>query len=143
VTWRTGALLVVLVGVVTLGLGERLLQISQSVAAFSEGKSTAPPIVCSFRARTGLPCVGCGGTRAFRLGARGAFAAAARANLLGAYAAGAVWVTMAGALASLLLGRPKIMTVSLLTVVVASPAVLMATIGWWMWRLPPGALSGP
>jgi hypothetical protein len=143
VTWRAGALVVLLGSAITLGLGERLLQLAHSIAAFSEGKSAAGPIVCSFRARTGLPCVGCGGTRAFRLGARGAFAAAARTNPLGAFAAGAVWVTMVGALASLLVGRQKVMTVSLLAVVVASPAVLMATIGWWWWRLPPGALSGP
>ena len=139
---RALALSILLAAGAALALGERTLVWMQAVTSFAEGKNAAAPLVCSFRARTGLPCVGCGGTRAFRLGARGAFAASWKANPLGAWAAASTWLLAVAAAGSLFASRARPLQVALLTVALLSPVVLVAAVVSWLWRLPPGALAG-
>jgi hypothetical protein len=139
--WRGLALAVLLCCGTAVLLGSRVFEIVYAANAWSTG-TPGTPVVCSFRARTGLPCVGCGGTRAFMLGARGAFPAALRANPLGAYAAAAAWVLVLGAAGTLVSGRKEPLKVPLVTTAVLLPVVFVATVVWWWWGLPPGALFG-
>lgn len=137
--WRGLALAVFLTCGAVVALGPRTFEIVHAASAWSTGTRDAP-VVCSFRARTGLPCVGCGGTRAFVLGVRGAFPRAVRANPLGAFAAAAAWVLVLGAGVTLVSGRAAALKLPLLTTVFLLPAVFVGTIVWWWWGLPPGAL---
>ena len=139
--WRGLALAVLVVTGTAAGLGPRLFEAAYAVNAWSTGTRGAPAI-CAFRARTGLPCVGCGGTRAFRLGMRGAFPGAVAANPLGAFSAAAVWAVALGAGGALLSGRTAALKVPLITTAVLLPFVFVATFVWWWWGLPPGALLG-
>jgi hypothetical protein len=96
------------------------------------------PAVCPFKAATGLPCVGCGGTHAFARAARGDLVAALGLNPLGAWAGLAAWIVGLGAAAALVSGRGRWLAVPLGTVVTASPViVLVCAIRWWM-SLPAG-----
>ncbi len=141
--WRVLALCTLLGVGGALVLGDRTLVWMHALTSFAEGKSTAAPMVCSFRARTGVPCVGCGGSRAFQLGARGALGSSFQANPLGAWAAASAWVLVIAAAASLLAGRARPLRVPLVTVALLTPLVLLAAVVSWLWRLPPGALTGP
>jgi hypothetical protein len=139
--WRGLALAVFLACGATVALGPRTLEIVHALNAWSMGTRSAPD-VCSFRARTGLPCVGCGGTHAFALGVRGAFPDAVRANPLGAFVAAAAWILWLGAGVTLVSGRVAALKVPLLTTALLLPVVFVGTFVWWWWALPPGTLVG-
>ena len=64
--WRGLAAFVFAVcgGALWLG-GAGSLQAAQRIEALSQGRGAPAPFVCSFRQRTGHPCLGCGGTEAF------------------------------------------------------------------------------
>jgi len=87
---------------------------------------------CAFRARTGLDCLGCGGTRAFGHVARGRIGAAFRSNILGAAVGLLTWAAALGAASSLWTRRSRYLMIwgaatgLLLPVAFAVHAVL-----WW------------
>ena len=139
--WRGLALFVFLACATLVSLGPRTFALLHAANTWAAGDRAAPD-VCSFRARTGLPCVGCGGTHAFVLGVRGAFPSAVRANALGAFVAAAVWALALGGAVTLVTGRVGALKVPLLTTVVLLPVVFVATFVAWWWSLPPGALFG-
>jgi hypothetical protein len=94
-------------------------------------RALAPP-VCSFKARTGLPCVGCGGTHALALAARGDVAGALRSNPLGAWAGACLWGVAAAALASLATGSRRYVLRALAAGAALSVVALLAgSIAWW------------
>ncbi len=96
------------------------------------------PLVCSFRAATGVPCVGCGGTHAFERAAHGDFAGAARLNLLGAWAGLAAWLLAAVSCHALLTGRGRPLGLLVLAVTTLSPVLLVwSAVRWWA-ALPAG-----
>jgi len=132
---RLAAALALVLSLGTLAGGEAALGGLRSLNHYWD---PAAPEVCPFKAATGLPCVGCGGTHAFARAARGHLVAALGLNPLGAWAGLATWVVGLGALASLVSGRGRWLTVTLVTVVTASPVVvLVCAIRWWM-SLPAG-----
>jgi hypothetical protein len=139
--WRGLALAVLLASGAALSLAPRAFDVVRFAGVWS-GDSRGGPDICAFRARTGLPCVGCGGTHAFVLGGRGRFPSALRANPLGAFVAAAAWVLALGAATTLVTGRAGALKVPLLTTVVLLPVVFVGTFVWWWWGLPPGALLG-
>jgi hypothetical protein len=139
--WRGLALAVLLSCGGLVWLGPRAFELVHAANAWTTGNGAAP-VVCSFRARTGLPCVGCGGTRGFVLGVRGAFPSALKANPLGAFAAAAAWVLALGAAGTLVTGRVRALKVPLFTAAALLPVVFVATVVWWWWGLPPGVLYG-
>jgi hypothetical protein len=90
------------------------------------------PPACSFKARTGRPCVGCGGTRALARAARGDLGGAARLNPLGAWAGLCLWGLSLAAVASLVTGRRAPVLRGLVAAAASSlAAVLLGTIAWW------------
>jgi hypothetical protein len=88
---------------------------------------------CSFQRRTGLPCMGCGGTRAFERAARGDVFGALSLNPLGAWTALSAGMLAIGAAAALWTRRARIFVV---LVVVVSATAPMAVVGnalrWWL-----------
>lgn len=104
------------------------------------GRASDP--VCSYRQRTGVPCLGCGGTRALSLAARGDLAGALRANPLGAWAGVVAWLTALAAAASVFTGDIRSLRWAAgLAAVTAVPAVV-GTFVWWWHALPSGP-AGP
>lgn len=105
-----------------------------SLAALVLGEQTLLRLgdpVCSFRAQTGKPCMGCGGTHAFGRVARGDVAGALRANPLGAFVALALWgLALAGA-GSALTGRSAYLVWALGLVLALSPGAFLANASWW------------
>jgi len=105
-------------------------------------KSSPAAELCPFRARYGVDCLGCGGTRAFAETARGHVADGFRRNPIGAVSGLLIWAAVVAALATLATGRVRplaawlVVALPLLTVTVAARALL-----WWR-ALPPG-LVGP
>lgn len=101
---------------------------------------TAAPVVCSFKAATGLPCLGCGGTRALARMARGDWRGAVQANPLGAFGGLSLWLlAAAGALASLS-DRPRPLILALGLLVALAPGAFVWNLVWWWQALPPGSL---
>lgn len=96
------------------------------------------PVTCAFRARHGLDCVGCGGTRAFGDVSRGRVRAGFTRNPIGAMAAGAAWAAFAAGVVALKRGRVAPMGWTL----AAAAALLALTFVWhlvrWWHALPPG-----
>jgi hypothetical protein len=95
------------------------------------------PDVCPFRARHGVDCLGCGGTRAFADAARGRLAAGFARNAVGAMTALGAWALVLAALLSL--ARSRLAPVGWTLAVGA--AVLTVTFlahafAWWR-ALPP------
>lgn len=104
---------------------------------FDHGRASTP--YCSFRARTGLPCVGCGGTRALALVARGRLIAAWRVNALGAFAGLAAWLLALAGLAAAVSGRSGALRWWLY--LVPPTGVLVFFVSWLIWwrALPAGS----
>ena len=68
---------------------------SVAAARHAQGLTGTPAAqMCSFRARTGAPCLGCGGTEAFGHAARGRFLSAVVANPLGAWSGATAWALL-------------------------------------------------
>jgi hypothetical protein len=98
------------------------------------------PVVCSFRARTGVPCLGCGGTRALELAARGRVGEALRLNPLGAWAGLALWGTALVSVAALLGGRRPAWKAVFVTLATSGLLAFLVSFAWW-WRRAWPALS--
>jgi hypothetical protein len=89
------------------------------------------PEVCAYKARTGRPCLGCGGTHAFRHAVAGDLRGAWRFNTLGAFAGVAAWLLLAGALVSSFSGRMGALVAVCLLLGASTPgAVVVAWIRW-------------
>ncbi len=104
------------------------------------GRASAP--VCSYRARTGQPCLGCGGTRALELAARGDLRGAWRANPLGTWAAVVAWVTSLLGGAAVFTGNGTWLRRAAWTVGLTAPLAFVWNFAWW-WRALPSGPSGP
>jgi hypothetical protein len=101
----------------------------------AEARVTGRPEVreaCSFRLRTGLPCLGCGGTRALSAVARGEIRRGFAANPLGASVGLAAWAVLGAAASSVLLGKARPLYWTLGLVATALPVAFVATaVLWW------------
>jgi len=134
-------------------LGSRVLGAAVLAAALSALAAAAPALdllrggdagagravtLCSFRARTGLPCLGCGGTRALARMSRGDWRGALAANPLGAYAGAALWLLVAGGAAAAASGRWMFIGAALALLAALAPmAFVWNAVAWWL-ALPPG-----
>lgn len=98
------------------------------------------PVACSFRARTGVPCLGCGGTRALELAARGRVGEALRLNPLGAWAGLALWGTALVSVAALVSGRRPAWKAVFVTLATSGLLAFLVNFAWW-WRRAWPALS--
>jgi Protein of unknown function (DUF2752) len=74
--------------------------------AVSPARAESGPVVCPFRLATGLPCPGCGLTRAWVFIAHGDFGAALRANPFGYLTMAAAVVLIAVVATAVVRGRP-------------------------------------
>ncbi len=134
-------------GVLLLGaaLGFALMGSSALVALgraqnwLATGHASAP--VCSYRTRTGQPCLGCGGTRALELAARGELREAWRVNPLGAWAAVVAWLTALMGAAAVFTGNGTWLKRAAWTLAVTGPLAFVWTLAWW-WRALPSGPTG-
>jgi hypothetical protein len=118
--------------------GARTFEVVRVASEWTTG--TKVPRVCSFQAQTGYPCMGCGGTRAFVLAARGDLARAARRNPLGAWAAVSAWLLALASCLTLLAGFRRPLVWTMCAVLVSLPlALFWRAVSWWM-SLPAGSL---
>jgi hypothetical protein len=110
-----------------------LLSLAEGTAAAARRAQGLPEgEVCSFRARTGAPCLGCGGTEAFGHAARGRFARAAVANPLGAWTGAVAWALLAACGVTLAGAGTGILRASLLLIAATLPAAFgLNAIAWW------------
>jgi len=101
----------------------------------AEARVTGRPEIreaCSFRLRTGLPCLGCGGTHALAAVARGDIRRGFAANPLGACVGVAAWALVGVALLSLLVGRSRPVWWTIGAVAAALPVAFVVTaVLWW------------
>jgi hypothetical protein len=127
----------VCLGLLFLGEG------SAAAARSAQGLSSAPSAqVCSFRARTGAPCMGCGGTEAFGHAARGRFLRATIANPLGAWTGASAWALLFASGLTLAGGGARFLRLVLLSVAVTLPAAFVVNAFAWWASLPPGSMPG-
>jgi hypothetical protein len=125
------ALIVLAVAAAGLWLGPWALDGLRAAEARFTGRPELAQ-VCSFRLRTGLPCLGCGGTRALAAVARGDLRRGFARNPLGAAVGLAAWVLLASAMASLVLGQAQLLYWALGLVSAALPlALLVSAVVWW------------
>jgi Protein of unknown function (DUF2752) len=125
------ALIVLAVAAAGLWLGPSALDGVRAAEARFTGRPELAQ-ACSFRHRTGLACLGCGGTRALAAVARGDLRRGFATNLLGAAVGLAAWVLLASALASLVLGQARLLYWALGLVSAALPlALLVSAVVWW------------
>lgn len=118
-----------------LGTGGQALDVLRG----ADLQGGAAPQLCSFRARTGVPCLGCGGTRALGRMARGDFRGALSANALGAFAGLTLWALAAAGALALFTGRVGGLTATLALLVALAPAAFVwNAVRWWL-ALPPGS----
>lgn len=115
--------------------GPRLLTELGHVQNRWEGRP-ADPIVCSFRARTGVPCLGCGGTHALGSMARGRVLEALQQNPLGAWAGLVLWGLAFVAMSVLLTGRWPAWKPLTVTLITSTTVVFLVTLVLWWHRLP-------
>jgi hypothetical protein len=104
---------------------------AQGIAGLPAGQ------VCSFRARTGAPCLGCGGTEAFGHAARGRFASAVIANPLGAWAGATAWALLLASALTLAGGATRALRLALLSAAATLPAAFVVNAFVWWASLPP------
>jgi Protein of unknown function (DUF2752) len=96
----------------------------------------ADPVVCSFRVRTGAPCLGCGGTHALDSMARGRVVQALQQNPLGAWVGLVLWTVAFVAGSCVLTGRRPAWRPLIVTLVTSGATVFLVTLIWWWHRLP-------
>jgi len=107
-----------------------------------EGASE-PVALCRFKSRTGVPCAGCGGTRALRLASEGRFGEAFSANPLGAWVGLELWaVALLGGVGILRGGgtRASYGRWALVLLGSAGAAFVVNLVLWWQ-RLPAGLVA--
>lgn len=137
--WVAAAALAGGLGVALLG-GKTLVALGRVQSFVQTGRASTP--VCPFRARTGLPCLGCGGTRAMELAARGDLRGAWRQNPLGTWAGIVAWLTAACAALGVWSGNGKWLKRAGWACVATAPLAFVWTFVWWWRALPPGP-GGP
>lgn len=136
---RVAALALVASVVFALGAAPAFVALGRFQNLLLHGRASDP--VCSFRQRTGVPCLGCGGTRALRLAAGGDLRGALRTNPLGAWAAVVAWLTALGGAMSVFTGNGTwLRRAAWVTAASAVPA-FVSTFVWWWRALPPGPLG--
>jgi hypothetical protein len=122
-----------------LSLGEG----SVAAARNAQGIAGLPSAqICSFRARTGAPCLGCGGTEAFGHAARGRFVSAVVANPLGAWSGATAWALLLASGLTLAGGGTRVLRLALLAVAATLPAAFVVNAFAWWASLPPGSMPG-
>ena len=122
-----------------LGLGES----SVVAARHAQGLAGDPTAqVCSFRARTGAPCLGCGGTEAFGHASRGRFVRAVVANPLGAWSGAAAWAFLVASGLTLAGSGTRALRLAFLSVAATLPAAFVVNAFAWWASLPPGSMPG-
>ena len=129
-------------GILGRGLSPRLAArvLSLGVALSAGLAMTAGPWIanagnggaCAYRIRWGRPCVGCGGTHAFRRAVAGDLTGAARLNVLGAFAGVASWLMVIGGIVGAVTGRLRPVIAAGLVVAVMTPVVAAAAWIRWM-----------
>ena len=135
---RIAALLGVLLTGGALAGGGAFVDGLGAASEWATGERVGP--VCPFRARTGLPCMGCGGTHAFHAATRGRLSEAVRTSPLGAFAGLATWFLSLGLVTTVLSGRPRVLFwVFLIVVALAPVALIWNGVHWWL-SLPVGSL---
>jgi hypothetical protein len=102
------------------------------------GTGEREPVVCSFRASTGLPCLGCGGTRALERMAQGDWRSALAANPLGAFTGLALWLLAAAGAWAALSARARPLGLVFGMLVALAPGAFVWNLVWWWQSLPPG-----
>ena len=113
--------------------GDGSLRAVRTLDAWAHGRGTPAPYVCAYRARTGRPCVGCGGTHAFDHAARGRFGAAMAANPLGAAVGLGAWLLLGLAAVVVATGRRRILGAAYLSLSVGLTLATVASLGaWWL-----------
>ena len=122
-----------------LVLGESSVKAARRAQGLGDDPSAQ---VCSFRARTGAPCLGCGGTEAFGHAARGRFLRAVVANPLGAWSGAAAWVFLIASGLTLGGGASKPLRLALISVAATLPAAFLVNVFAWWASLPPGSMPG-
>ncbi len=132
-----GMIFAVCLGLLFLGEG------SAAAARSAQGLSGSPSAqLCSFRARTGAPCLGCGGTEAFGHASRGRFVRAVVANPLGAWSGAAAWVLLFASGLTLAGGGTRALRLAFLSVAATLPAAFVVNAFAWWASLPPGSMPG-
>src|SRR5581483_4337441 len=100
--------------------------------------SSGQPAGCAFKAKYGVDCPGCGGTRAFRLAARGEFPSAFRENALGGMVGLGTWILVFASLSSGVTNRgPFLLAPLVLVILLMTVTTVVHSILWWR-SLPPG-----
>jgi hypothetical protein len=95
-------------------------------------RATGEPTVCSFRARTGHDCLGCGGTRAFGQVARGRVREGFRWNPLGAVIGLGTWALLLAAALSFATGRGRSLALTTAGVlIVLTLTFVVHGVLWW------------
>jgi hypothetical protein len=113
--------------------GDGSLRAVRTLDAWAHGRAAAAPYVCAYRARTGRPCVGCGGTHAFDHAARGHFGAAVAANPLGAAVGLGAWLLLGVAAVVVATGRRGILGAAYLSLCLGLSLATVASLGaWWL-----------
>jgi len=131
---RTLAAVVLVIVAATLWRGDTTLD----RVRFGLARLSGEPAGCPFRARYGIDCIGCGGTRAFKCVSRGRLGAAFRFNRWGALVGLMTWATAAAAALSLLTGRVRYLALTVCAAAVIIPIGLVVhSVLWWR-ALPPG-----
>jgi hypothetical protein len=139
--WRALAALVLAANGAALGLGGAgSLRAALTVEAMLTGRAAPIRYVCAFRQTTGVPCLGCGGTTAFGLVARGHVVAGLTENPLGGFAGLAAWTLALASILTLATGAPAgLARVGVAVLALLPLAFVVNALVWW-WSLPPGAL---
>jgi hypothetical protein len=133
------AAMIFVVCLALLVLGEGSVAAARQVQGIADDPAAQ---VCSFRARTGAPCLGCGGTEAFGHAARGRFLRAVVANPLGAWSGASVWALLFASGLTLAGGGTKVLRLALLSVAATLPAAFVVNAFAWWASLPPGSMPG-
>lgn len=123
-----------------------LLALGEGAAAAGRGAQglAGAPVseMCSFRARTGAPCMGCGGTEAFGHAARGRFLRALVANPLGAWSGAAAWALLIACGTAFAGAGTGLVRAALLSLAATLPAAFVVNAFTWWASLPPGTMPG-
>ena len=123
------------------GMRRALVVLPLTSAVFAVSAAWSPSdlpgfVLCPFRAVTGLPCPGCGMTRAFCSIGHGDIAAAFSYNALGPLVFAAALLVWAHALAVVLkLAGPRAALERLRPTERAAQVMLALTLAWWVVRL--------
>jgi hypothetical protein len=127
---RAAALATLVVSFGLVSAGGRIFEGLRKASEWATGQSL--PRVCSFRAQTGFPCMGCFGTRAFEEATRGHVGHAVHLNPLGAFVGLAAWLLgLASAVTLLTAWRLPFLWAWGLAVGLSPLVLLWRAVTWW------------